>query len=113
MRPGNSSKPVRPVDIHQSACHVNSSKPVYHVDVCKSVCLVDVCKNFCLVYNRRFFFFVYRRHIILFLILFFVLVPVNTSVFNRATPYIIIFINTFLFLQGDVNLKNEHLKPKK
>ena len=100
VHPGNSSKPVRPVDIHQSVCPVNSNKPVYYVDVCKSVCSVDVCKNFCLVHNRRFFFFVYWRHVILFLILFFVLVPVNTSVFNRAIPYIIIFIDTFFVFSG-------------
>ena len=62
--------------------------------------LLMFVKIFCLVHNRRFFFLVYWRHVILFLILFFVLVSVNTSVFNRAIPYIIIFIDTFFVFSG-------------
>ena len=93
MRPGNSSKPVRPIDVRKSVRPVNSNKPVCPVDICKSVRPVDVCKSACLIDVRKSFFVDYWRHVILILIVLFFAVFVNTSAFNRAIPYMTIFIN--------------------
>ena len=93
MCPGNSSKPVRPIDVCKSVRPLNSNKPVYHVDVCKSVGPVDVCKPVCLVDIRKPFFVDYCRHVSFFLISLFFLVSINNSVFNRTILYMILFIN--------------------
>ena len=87
MGPGNSSKPVRPLDAHKSIGPVNSQKPVYPVDVCKSLRPIDICKPICLVGIRNPYFVDYRRDVIF-------SVCVNTSVFNRTVLYMTIHINT-------------------
>ena len=77
-------------------CNVNSNKPVYPVDVCKPVCPVDVCKCLCLVDTHKPFFVEYWKHVILFMILLFFVVSINTSIFNRTILYMIIFINILM-----------------
>ena len=96
--PVNSSKPLRPIDVHKSVRPVNSNKPLYPVDVCKSVRPVDACKPICLVNIRKLFFVDYWKHVILFLILLLFVVSVNSSVSNRIILYMIIFINIHIYL---------------
>ena len=65
---------------------MNSNKPVHPVDVSKPACPGDICKPF---------FADYWRNVIWLLILFFV-VSVNTSVFNRIILYLISIITIYM-----------------
>ena len=113
VRPGNSGKPVRPIDVCKSVCPVNSNKPVYPVDVYQSVRAVGVSKPVRPVDIRKdvlcrllqacnsVFHFIY---------FFFFVVSVNTNVFSRIILYMIIFIkihtkySIFLYLIFKVHI---------
>ena len=82
-----------PIDVCKSVRPVNSNKYVYPVYVCKSGGPVDVCKPVCLVDFCKLFFVDYWRHVALILILLFLTVSINTSVFNRNILYMILFVN--------------------
>ena len=86
MRPGNSSKPVHPIDVHKSIGPANFHKPVYPTDVCKSLRPIDICKPLCLVDICNPYFVDYWRDVIF-------SVSLNTSLFNRTVLYMIIHIN--------------------
>ena len=93
VHPVNSSNSVRPTDVRKLVHPENSNKPVYREDVCKSVPPADVCGPVCLVDIHKLFFVNYGRYVILFLILLFFVVSVNTKVFHKTIQYMITFIN--------------------
>ena len=95
MRLVDALKLICPVNSNKYVCTVNfnkslNSKIVNPVNLCVLVILVNlfVINNVC-----KSFFVGYWRHVILFLILLFHVVSVNTSVFNRTILHMIIFTN--------------------
>ena len=76
-----------------SSFPVNSNEPVCPVDICKSVGPIDDCKAVSLVNICKPFFVDYWRDVSLFFISLFFEISINTSIFNRTTLYMILFIN--------------------
>ena len=87
----NFSKPVCPIYVCKSVRPMISNKPLYPVNVYTSVRPVDVCKPVFLVDILKPFFVNYWRYVILFLILLFSVVSVNTCLITIL--YMIIFIS--------------------